>query len=214
MPPTPAADTCWMYLIRHGATGHNVAWPSRLQGRKLDDPLSAEGRRQAERTAKLLAGAGLQAVFSSPMLRAQETAELIAARHGLPVVPVGDLIEVDVGDWEGLSWDAIERGWPDASRAFLADAGVHGYLGGENLQSVRDRVEPAFERLCQENLGRTIAVIAHNVVNRCYLTAVLGLPVSQYRVITQDNCGVSLLRFWDGKTKVVTLNAAFHLDGR
>ncbi len=203
-----------MYLVRHGATEHNLARPSRLQGRKLDDPLSAEGRRQAERTAELLAGAGLQAVFSSPMLRARQTAELIAARHGLTVVPVGDLIEVDVGDWEGLSWDAIEQAWPDASQAFLADAGVHGYLGGENLQSVRDRVAPAFERLSRENLGRTIAVIAHNVVNRCYLTSVLGLPVSQYRVITQDNCGVSLLRIWEGKTKVVTLNAVFHLDGR
>lgn len=212
MPPCPAPDTCWCYLIRHGATAHNLAQPSRLQGRRLDDPLCADGRRQAEQTAALLARAGLGAVYTSPLVRARQTAELVAAPHGLSAEPVEDLIEVDVGDWEGLTWDEIERDWPEAARAFLADAGLHGYLGGEDLRDVRDRVVPAMGRLAGENLGRSIAVVAHNVVNRCFLTHVLGIPVSQYRLITQDNCGVSLLRFWEGKTKIVTMNAVFHLD--
>jgi broad specificity phosphatase PhoE len=212
MPPCSAPDTCWIYLIRHGATEHNLARPPRLQGRKIDDPLAGEGRRQAQRTAALLAGAALDAIFSSPLLRARQTAEAIALLHGLSIETVDDLVEVDVGLWEGMAWDRIEREHPKASRQFLADPAVHGYLGGENFQHVRDRVVPAMDRLMENQLGRTVAVVAHNVVNRCYLAHLLGIPMAHYRRITQDNCGVNLLRYRDGAAKLVTLNAVFHLD--
>lgn len=209
--PSPALPTCWMYLIRHGATANNDARPVRLQGRRTDPGLSDLGRDQAQRTGEFLSRHTIDAVYSSPLRRARETADLIARAHKLAVQIVDDLIEVDVGVWEGHPWDEIERTDPEAYRLFMADASVHAYLGGENLTEVRERSLPALERLMSENAGRTIVVVAHNVVNRTCLAHWLGIPTKQYRSIPQDNCGINLLRRRGGKVKLVTINAVEHL---
>ena len=211
MPPSPAPHTCWLYLVRHGATDNNRADPPRLQGRRTDPPLSAEGLEQARRTGELLADCPLDAVYSSPLLRARQTAEAIAKPHGLVTQIVGDLIEVDVGVWEGRSWEEIEKTDAAAYQAFMTDASVNPYLGGENMQTVLTRAAPALEKLMQENVGRVITVVAHNVVNRVYLTTLMGLPLARYRSIPQDNCGVTLLRYRGDRAKAVTINGVFHL---
>jgi len=209
--PCPAPDTCWLYLVRHAETENNRARPRRLQGRRTDPGLSEDGHRQARETAEAFARRPLDGVFSSPLLRARQTAEAIARPHGLAIELVEDLIEVDVGLWEGRAWDEIERTDPEAYRLFMADASVHPYRGGENLSTVQARVVPAIERLMCENLGRRIAAVAHNCVNRTYLAHVLGLPLADYRVIPQDNCCVNLFRWRDGRVKLVTVNAVGHL---
>ena len=209
--PSPAPNTCWLYLVRHAATDNNLAKPPRLQGRRTDPKLSFDGLRQARQTARFLASCRVDGVYSSPLLRARQTAEEIARPHAMSVQVVEELIEVDVGQWEGRPWDEIEQTDPDAYRAFMTDASVNPYLGGENLEIVYQRVVPAFERLMAENLGRRIVVSAHNVVNRAYLAPLLGLPLSAYRSVPQDNCGLNLLRYRDGKVKPVSINAVFHL---
>jgi len=213
MPPCPAPDTCWVYLVRHGATANNRENPPRLQGRRTDPELSPEGHRQAEQAGQALSGHRLDAVFSSPLLRARQTAEAIALPHDLKIDIVDDLVEVDVGDWEGRAWDEIERTDPEAYRLFMTDASIHPYLGGENFSVLEKRVVPAMQRLMQDNLGRVIAVAAHNCVNRVYLTTLLGMPLSKYRSLPQDNCGINLLRFRGGRVKAVTINNIEHLDG-
>lgn len=210
-PPCPAPPPCWLYLIRHGATDNNQASPPRLQGR-TDTCLSVDGLRQAERTAQWLASRPVAAVYSSPLLRARQTAESIARGRHLKVQPVGDLIEVDIGRWEGLSWEEVERTDPEAYRRFMADASTNPYLGGEDLSTVQARVIPAVERLMAQNAGRLIVAVAHNVVNRAYLAHLLRMPLAHYRSIPQDNCGVNLLRSQNGRIKVVTLNSVDHLQ--
>jgi phosphoserine phosphatase len=212
MPPCPAPNTCWLYLIRHGATDNNRAKPPRLQGRRTDPGLSDEGLEQAKRTGRFLADVPLHAVYSSPLLRARQTAEAVASPHQLTVKVVPDLIEVDVGDWEGRDWDEIQRDTPQAYRDFMTDASIHPYLGGETVATVLDRSGPALEKLMADNLGRAIAAVAHNVVNRTYLAQLLEIPVAKYRTVPQDNCGLSLLRYRAGKVKVVAINGVFHLE--
>lgn len=212
MPPSSAENTCWLYLIRHGATANNQARPPRLQGRRTDPPLSEDGRRQARQTGQMLARCGLGTVFSSPLLRARQTADAVATACRLQVEVIEDLIEVDVGLWEGRPWDEIERADSDAYRAFMADPAANPYLGGESLQSVQDRVVPALDRLARSQMGRIVAVVAHNVVNRAYLAHVMNMPLSDYRAIPQSNCGVNLIRYRSDRIKLVTVNAAIHLD--
>jgi broad specificity phosphatase PhoE len=183
-----------------------------LQGRRTDPPLSEEGRGQARQTGEFLAGFPLSAVYSSPLLRARQTAEAIAEPHGLAVEVVDDFIEIDVGAWEGRSWEEIEQTDPEAYQAFMTDATVNPYLGGENLNTVLARAVPAFGRLMEQNLGRVIVVVAHNVVNRAYLVRLMGMPVARYRSIPQDNCGLTLIRYRKGQAKAVTINGVFHLD--
>lgn len=211
MPHSPAPSPCSLYLVRHGATDNNRADPPLLQGRRTDPGLSAEGRSQAERTAKWLSTQPVAKVYSSPLLRARQTAEAIAAAHHLPIELVEDLVEVDVGLWESRSWDEIERTDPEAYRLFRLDASVNPYLGGENLDSVAARVVPAMQRIMEQNAGRTVVVVAHNGVNRVYLAHLLGAPLARYRSIPQDNCGLTLLRHEQAGAKLVTINAIAHL---
>ena len=192
---TPSGDTCIAYLIRHGATDNNLADPPLLQGRSADGSLSAEGLQQAQLAAAKLAGCGITGVFSSPLRRACETAEKIAAHYDLPVQIIPEITEVDVGAWEGRSWVEIEQNETEGYRRFVEHPDEHGYRDGENLGQVRDRVVPALDRLMSEHLGQRIAIVAHNVVNRVYLATNVRLPLARARGIPQNNCGINVLRY-------------------
>lgn len=205
-PNEPAPKPCWLYLVRHAETANNRVRPRRLQGRRTDPGLSDEGLRQAEATGRFLARLPIDAVYVSPLLRARQTAQAIALPHRLPVEVVDELTEVDVGVWDGLGWDEVQRNDPEAYRRFMADASVHPYLGGENLTTVQDRVVPALEKLMADNVGRTVVAVAHNIVNRTYLAHLLHLPLAEFRTIPQDNCGINVLRYRDGRVKLVSVN--------
>jgi broad specificity phosphatase PhoE len=200
-----------MYLVRHGATANNLANPPLLQGRGVDLKLSDAGRQQAACAAELLARKRLTAVYSSPLIRARETADIIAKPHGLAVQLVSGIEEIDVGQWEGRSWKEISQTDPEPYRQFIADSAHHGYLGGENMNQVLQRCAPALTELMQQHPGAEIAVIAHNVVNRVYVASLLGVPISSAREISQDNCGVNVIRFRHDELKLLSLNSAFHL---
>jgi broad specificity phosphatase PhoE len=209
--PTIDADTCVLYLVRHGATANNLANPPLLQGRGVDLELSDAGRQQASCTAKLLAGQRLAAIYSSPLLRARQTAEIIATPHDLEVQLVSAIEEVDVGQWEGRSWKEISQSEPERFRQFIADSANHGYRGGENMTQVLERTAPVLDALMRQHLGTQIAVIAHNVVNRVYVARLLGIPIARAREMAQDNCGVNVIRLRQNEAKLLTLNATFHL---
>lgn len=206
------ADTCWLYLIRHGATANNEARPHKLQGQQTDPPLSKLGEDQAVRTGRLLAEVPFDAFYSSPLTRAMQTARAIVEPHGLEVTPVDQIIEVDVGRWEGWGWDKIEAETPDAYRAFLDDPSIHPYYGGETVTDVLHRGDPALRELGFRHLGQTIGVVAHNVVNRTFIANLLGIPMKQFSKLPQDNCAMNLIRFQPDRVKLVTLNAIMHLS--
>src|SRR6266853_5682826 len=93
-----------LYMLRHGATEANLAHLPRLQGRKLDSPLAKLGVRQAEATRDFLGIRPIDHCYSSPLVRAMQTAAIVAAPHGLSPQPLDALVEGDVGRWEGLDW--------------------------------------------------------------------------------------------------------------
>ncbi len=211
--PAPPPGATWIYLVRHGATENNEAHPPRIQGRKSDPPLSATGQAQAAALGRLLASAPLAAVYSSPLLRARQTAAPLAAALGLSVNEVPELTECDVGQWEGRTWEDVAAGDGDAYRRFREDPAVHPYRGGENLAQVLDRVAPAMRELIGRHPGQSLAVVAHNIVNRVWLAELLDVPLSRCRdVLVQHNGGVSVIEARPARAKVLVLNASFHLD--
>lgn len=211
MPPSPAPRECIMYLIRHGATANNVADPPLLQGLGSDPELSHEGCDQAARTAKFLSQQPIRAVYCSPMSRAKQTARAIAAPHGLTPELVESIIEIDVGAWEMRSWQEISQSEPEEYSRFIENPAIYGYREGENLNQVHARVKPAMERIMQSHLGEVIVVVAHNVVNRVLLADLLGLPIALARGISQDNCGINVVRHVEGAMKLKSTNSIFHL---
>jgi broad specificity phosphatase PhoE len=202
----------YLYLIRHGATEANLARPPRLQGRRHDPPLARLGVRQAEATRDFLAGRPLDVCYSSPLLRAVQTAAIVAAPHGLSPQPYPELTECDVGRWEGLDWQTIRYLDAEAHRHFMADPGQYPYPGGESFGDVHRRAAPALEELLTRHAGGSILVVAHHIVNRTYLAGLLGLGPGQARQVTLENCGISVVVREGNDTRLCTLNAAFHLQ--
>ncbi len=213
-PPPLDADTAWLVLIRHGATAINLEDPPRLQGREPDTPLCSQGRWQARQTALALRSWPVAGVYTSPLLRARQTAQEIAHLHCLEPMVEPDLVECDLGHWAGLTWPEVMQRDPEHYKRFIQAPDVYGYRGGENLRQVVQRVEPVIARLGQANMGKLIVVVAHNIVLRAYFCHLLGMPPAQWRKLTQENCCINLLRWRAEKPKLVTLNALFHLwDG-
>jgi len=195
-----------LILVRHGATAVNVREPQCLQGRWQDSELIEAGHAQAQATGAALRGLSLSAIYSSPLMRARQTAEHIAVGRGKPVRIVDTLIEADVGQWQDLSWAAIEKRWPAECQAFHEDAERHGYLGGENMAQVRDRVLPAIERLIERHAGETFVVVGHGVANRALLAHWMGLPLRYTRRVPQDNGAFSVIEVIEGRVRLRTLN--------
>jgi broad specificity phosphatase PhoE len=200
-----------LLLLRHGATAANLCRPYRLQGLRPDSDLAAVGLDQARAAADALRHFSIDKAYCSPLRRAVATARCVAGSLGLPLGIETGLAEADFGLWADVTWEEIERGWPDAYRAFHADPERHGYPGGENLGEVRSRVLPVVMRLVERHPGRTLLVVGHGTVNRVLLAHWLRLPLSDARKLRQDNAGFCIVEFRSGMPSVRSVNEVGHL---
>jgi broad specificity phosphatase PhoE len=202
-----------LYLLRHAATEANLAQPALLQGRRSDPPLAPEGVRQAEAARDALADVAFAACYSSPLLRAAQTAALVASPHGLTPIPLEALTECDAGRWEGLSWPDVARQDPVDYTCFQADPWQNGYPGGESLRQVHERSATALDELLSRHANHPLLVVSHHVVLRVYLARLLGLPTAQVRRVVLDNAGISVVVCRGEQSDVLVLNDTAHLQG-
>lgn len=166
-----------VYLARHGESDWNAA--NRFQGHS-DRPLTELGRRQAEALAEAAAATeALDAVYSSPLRRAFDTAAVVGARLGLEPVPVADLREVDVGGWAGLSRDEVQARFPDGFARWLD--GGEGWTDGESYSEMSDRVLSALLKIAAAHPGDPILVVSHGGPIRAIQAAAAGMDVHAYR---------------------------------
>ncbi len=211
MKDTPDPDSTHLYLIRHGATDANLQRPYILQGRGINMALSETGRQQAAAAGEFMKRFSLAAVYSSSLVRAHETGTTVAGHHGLECQAIEGLEECHVGDWEGMDWGSIMERDPDAYHAFMADPGTTPYLNGESYGDVLSRVQPVVSRLLEEHRGQSIAIVAHNVVNRVYLANLLGVEIREAKNLKQANACVNVIEKTEETTHVVAMNSYFHL---
>ena len=200
-----------VFLARHGATANNLAVPIRLQGNTLNGPLAPVGVEQATALGEALRTTSVDAVYSSTMLRARQTADLVAAPHRLMSQPIEGLHEISVGQWEGLSWAEIQTRYPNEFQAFFDNPAKVPYLGGECYLDVLARARPAFEALIQQHAGQTIVLVTHNVVNRVLVADFLGLPLDRAKFLHQSNCGFNEIRCRPGIIDVRSVNNDCHV---
>lgn len=140
----PSADERPLLLARHGETADNAA--RRFQGRR-NPPLNPRGREQAAALARGLRGETIAALWASPLLRAAETAEIVAEAIGLPVQFDDRLREIDVGDWAGRSYAEIFLEAPGELERWAAGDLAFRFPGGESLAEQTDRVVEALEEI-------------------------------------------------------------------
>jgi probable phosphoglycerate mutase len=164
-------------LLRHGATAHTAE--KRFSGSGGADPeLSPEGEAQARAAAAAVASRGpVDAVVSSPLRRARQTADLVAAELGLPVREVETLRECAFGEWEGLTFAEVQERWPDELTAWLADTSV-APPRGESFDAVAARVRRARDQLLARHPGRTVLAVSHVTPIKLLVREALTAPLS------------------------------------
>jgi phosphoserine phosphatase len=160
-----------LFLARHGETDFNRA--GRYQG-QLESQLTELGQRQADALAAVLATSELREVFSSPLQRCMQTAQAIAARHGLPVTPDAHLLEIAHGAWQGRLRQEIERHDPQRMRAWRTAPQTVAFPGGESLADVNARWNEFAGMLGDGNA----VVVTHDVVARVAILCATARPLS------------------------------------
>ena len=196
-----------LLLARHGQSVWNAE--RRFQG-STDVPLSALGIEQARALGHGLRGYRLAAAYVSPFRRAMETAEIALEGTGVPLVPLDDLRELSLGQWEGCTVDEIAGQAGDPYRAWLSAPHDCPPPGGEPLDVVSARVRAAMDRIAGAHAtGDDVAVIAHGGVISVYACTLLGCSFNQLWRLRVDNASLTVVR----PPRLVSLNDTSHLAG-
>lgn len=194
-------------LIRHGETDWNRS------GRVMGDqpiPLNRNGERQAQACAEALAHTPLAGIFSSPVLRAMQTAEILRRPHELPLQHLPGLSEIGVGDWINRYWrdfadDPAKRDWythPEQARP----------SGGETLREVQSRAVAAVERTIDNELEAAYVFVSHADVIRAILSHYLRLDLAVLRQAAIDHASVTALDLGGEAARLLFLNHRPGLD--
>jgi probable phosphoglycerate mutase len=209
--PTPERApvvTTVTHLLRHGQTEHT---PERRFSGRNDLPLSRTGRAEAKAAAARAAELGIEFVVASPLRRTRETAEIVAATLGLPVAFDEDLVELDFGDIEGLTFEEAAGKHPLTARRFLEDVTVAA-PGGESVADVGTRVSRARRRILSTHAGRTVLVVSHVTPIKLLLAAGLGVGEEVvHRVFLEAASLCTVTWSSDGRASVRLVNDTAHL---
>jgi broad specificity phosphatase PhoE len=175
-----------------------------------EEDLDEVGYSQAYKLAYRLAGLPIASIYTSPLKRAYTTASIIAEPYGLKVKPLDDLIEIKLGDWQGLHESEIARRWPEMWKQSEVDPSVLTMPNGESFSQVAERAVRAFEMVIAANQGKPTVMVTHDVVVRIVAAYVLGVTYSIYRRIKIDNASLSVVWVIDSSKRLVTLNDTSH----
>jgi ribonuclease H / adenosylcobalamin/alpha-ribazole phosphatase len=196
-------------LLRHGQTPMSVQ--KRYAGRS-DVPLTDVGVQQAAAAAKRLASAGLGVIVTSPLLRAAQTAQEVAAVTGAAVVTDEGFRETDFGAWEGLTFAEVRERWPAEVTAWLADPEV-APPGGESFTDVSMRVTAALHRVLAAREGQTVLIVSHVTPIKTLVTAALLAPPAALYRMHLDVAALSEIDWYaDGPAVLRTFNDTGHLS--
>lgn len=193
-----------IYLVRHGST----EWNERgLWQGVVDTQLSENGRREVERLAQFLRRANFAAIYSSPMTRALQTAEIIATvtNHRGEVLVDERLRECEIRLWNGMSMEELIRSYPNEYRTWSSklDADVPGV---ESLKSVQERMYNFLESVALQSVDDGVIIVSHAIALRMLISKVLGIEPPNHVNFALDNASVTILESSSRRFRVALLN--------
>lgn len=199
-----------LIIIRHG---YSVANKQGYMTGQSDVPLAPEGLEQAEQTAKFVCdNYNINAIVSSPLLRARQTAEPICKRAKLPLFINDGLKELNAGDWEGKTPAELFERYPEEFLLWKTDVGLSRCVGGESMAEVQTRAIAALEKTARQFDGQTVTVVAHAAVIRACFCFFKKLPLSEMKNIPWvPNASVSEVTFENGEFILKTEGYNEHL---
>jgi broad specificity phosphatase PhoE len=199
-----------LYLIRHGQTDWNRE--HRCQGFS-DTELNATGRMQAQCLARRFSTIGIDAIFSSTLKRASETAETIARFHDAPVRTSDAFREIHQGQFEGLTLTELFSLHADFLKQWMRDPADLVLPGGESMHQVQERAWAALTEIIDAFPMGKVILVGHNLCNLTLLCRFIGLNLSHFRYLRQDESGVNLIEIGERfpHPVIVRLNDVSHL---
>jgi broad specificity phosphatase PhoE len=204
-------------VIRHGETSWNK---EKIFRGRVDVSLSEIGRQQAGLLSRRLCGQPIKSIYTSPLKRAVETA--LAIQEGqpgsTPIIQEDQLIDIDYGSWEKKNHLQVSQEFPDLYKQWLNAPQMVQIPEGENLSSIRQRIETLLDKLVthheqehEEDMA-TIALVSHRVIIKVLFCAVLGLDNSHFWQVKQDTAGLSVLDYQAERFVLSSLNDTCHLS--
>ena len=197
-----------LILVRHGQTEWNAG--GRYQGQS-NVALSDTGRKQAKFLAERFPVKQLDAIYTSDLDRAKETAECVGKRLGLTVCPEKAFRELSFGDWEGLTYQEISSRWPEEAEKLFTAPDELVIPHGETFRDLQKRALDKIYSLYEKHIDQTVAVFAHGAINKTILAGLMHIPLHYLWSLRQDNTAVNILRLDDGYVMVELINSTSHL---
>ncbi|MEO7457473.1 MAG: histidine phosphatase family protein [Gemmatimonadaceae bacterium] len=171
--------TLRLHLLRHGQTAMSRA--NVFCGRGLDPALTEHGVAMAHAYAEAYGERQWTAIYSSPLSRARDTAAPLASRLSLPVETRDGLAEIDYGEWDGLTVEAVDAKWHDEHERWTADPAWNPPTGGETAIAIAQRMTNVIEEITDQHMDGNVLVVSHKASIRVLLCALLGVDVGRFR---------------------------------
>lgn len=196
-------------IIRHGETAWNRG--NIFRG-TYDIPLNENGKQQARLVAKALSDRKLDAVYTSPLSRAKESAEIVTECHGISPVIHDGFLDLDYGEWTGKEDSEVAQLWPNEHEAWTTKAHTVRPPSGTTLKEVFDKSFSAMEELAEKHDGETIAIFAHRVVNKLLVMGALSLGLECFPFIIQGNCCINEVERVKHGYLIQSINNVSHIE--
>ncbi len=198
-------------IIRHGESEGNLS--NSFAGR-IDVKLTPLGLKQGECTGEFLKNEKIDAFYSSSLSRAYITTKLAADHHNMPVTPRDDLMEINGGRWESLTYSSIKEQFPENYNNWITDIGNVHCEGGESVKEVRDRVYSAFEEIAKMHPDQTVCVGSHGMAIRAFVLKVLGLSLDEMHsgLPWVSNASVTYVDYEEGVFTLIEYGYDLHLE--
>ena len=197
-----------IFLIRHGETEWNAL--GKLQGTS-NVQLSAVGIHQARLLAAHAPFNTADAIYSSDLIRARSTAEILAQHFNLKVRIMLELREANFGDWEGNSVKELAEDLNSGFENFFINPELCYPPQGETFFECQERMAGALKKIIAENENKRVIVVSHGAAIRLLLCAILNMPIRKMWSLSQFNMALNVLRVDDGNITVELLNSTLHL---
>jgi len=197
-----------IYLARHGETEWNK---EKIFRGTIDIPLSEQGKKEAVALAEYLKEEQIQFIYSSPLLRAKQTARALAEKFDLEVKIEPGVIDLNFGSWQGKSIEQVKELDPEGFELWEKSPEKIIFPGGESLAQARARAMEALERIAENHPEEKGVVVSHRVICKLVVLSALGADESGFWRVQQDLACYNILEKTEAGWKVWLLNHTCHL---
>ena len=209
--PRTSGDGVRFVLVRHGQTAWNQgAGEERFRGR-TDLPLDGTGQTQADALTQRLRQEPIAAIYTSPLRRTRQTVTPLASILGLAPEPTRGLLDIDYGQFQGMSQREAAAAYPERYQLWLSRPSQVRFPDGESLSDVQVRLQSILDQITEAHPNQTVVLAGHQIVNKVLTCTLLGIDLDQVWRLRQDTASINVYQRAENGWRILRLNDTCHL---